>query len=133
LLVAALTREAATERIQTWLTRQEPDTLLISDWVVTEFASALSIKVRMELLDIRDRARVAGLFTRLRAESLTVVPVSREHFLTAARFADQYCTDLRAGGALHVAIAAAQGATICTLDKRLADAATSLAVSADLV
>jgi hypothetical protein len=42
LLVAALANEAATERVQIWLERQPPERLLISDWVVTEFASALS-------------------------------------------------------------------------------------------
>jgi hypothetical protein len=37
LLVAALTNEAATGRIQTWLSEQSPEGLLISEWVVTEF------------------------------------------------------------------------------------------------
>jgi hypothetical protein len=73
------------------------------------------------------------LFTRLKSDSLTVVPVTPDHFLTAARFADQYGIGLRAGDALHVEVAAGQGATICTLDKRLADGAIALGVSADLV
>jgi uncharacterized protein len=133
LLVAALTNEAATGRVQVWLSRQDAATLLTSEWVATEFASALSIKIRTGLLTVEDRAKVAGLFTRLKSESLTVVPVTREDFLTAARSADQYGIGLRAGDALHVAIAAGQGATICTLDKRLADGAIALGVSADLV
>ena len=107
--------------------------MLISEWVATEFTSALSIKIRAGLLSVEDRAKVAGLFTRLKSESLTVVPVTREHFLVAARFADQHGIGLRAGDALHVAVAAGQGATICTLDKRLAESATALGVSADLV
>ena len=41
LLVAALTTEAETERMQHWLGQQPADELTISDWVVTEFSSAL--------------------------------------------------------------------------------------------
>jgi predicted nucleic acid-binding protein len=133
LLVSALTREAATERIQVWLSRQDPAALMISDWVVTEFASALSVKMRINQLSVESRAKAVTLFTRLKAESLTVVPVTRDHFVAAARFADQHVLGLRAGDALHVAVAAEQGATICTLDKRLAEAATALGVSAELV
>jgi len=128
-----LTREAATERIQVWLSRQDPAALMISDWVVTEFASALSVKMRINQLSVESRAKAVTLFTRLKAESLTVVPVTRDHFVAAARFADQHVLGLRAGDALHVAVAAEQGATICTLDKRLAEAATALGVSAELV
>ncbi len=132
MLVAALTNEAATGRVQLWLSQQDPAGLLISEWVVTEIASALSIKIRMGQLTVEDRAKVTGLFTRLKEESLTVVPVIRDHFLTAGRFAEQYGIGLRAGDALHVAVAAARGATICTLDRRLAEGATAVGVSAEL-
>jgi uncharacterized protein len=43
LLVAALTNEAETERIQGWFGQQAEGDLAISDWVATEFSSALSI------------------------------------------------------------------------------------------
>jgi uncharacterized protein len=133
LLVAALTNEAATGRVQVWLSKQDPAALLISEWVATEFASALSIKIRTGVLTIDDRAKVARLFTRLTSESLSVVPVRREHFLVAARFVDQHGIGLRAGDALHVAIVAGEGAVICTLDRRLADGAIALGVSAEMV
>jgi predicted nucleic acid-binding protein len=106
---------------------------MISDWVVTEFASALSVKIRMHQLKVEDRAKTVNLFTRLKAESLFVAPITREHFAAAARFADQHGLGLRAGDALHLAVAADHGATIFTLDKRLAEAATSLGVRAEMV
>ena len=133
MLVSALTNEGATGRIQAWLSMQDPAALLISEWVVTEFSSALSIKLRTGQFLAGDRAKAAGLFARLKAESLTVVPITREHFLAAALLVDQYDIGLRAGDALHVAIAAALGATICTLDKRLSDAAVAVGVNAFLV
>ena len=44
-LVSALTNED-TARSQTWLSEQDASELTISDWTATEFASALSIKLR---------------------------------------------------------------------------------------
>ena len=128
LLVAALTREAKTETIQVWLGKQKPDELAISEWVTAEFSAALSIKLRTAQIDTGHRADALALFARLSADTLTIVPVQGVHFRTAARFADQYALGLRAGDALHLAIAADQGATLCTLDQLLAEAGSSVGV-----
>ena len=133
LLVAALTNETETERMQRWLGQQQPDELAISDWVVTEFSSALSIKLRAGQINENQRAEVLSLFTRLVTDSLAVVPVSRLEFRTAARFADQHALGLRAGDALHLAICTDHGATLCTLDRRLANAGSVLGVKAMLL
>jgi predicted nucleic acid-binding protein len=129
LLIAALTNEAATGRIQTWLSEQNPDGLLISEWVVTEFSSALSIKVRTGQISVEHRASALALFTRLSAESFTVLPVTASHFRIATLFADQYALALRAGDALHLAIAGDKGASLCTLDRRLAEGGLALGVN----
>ena len=59
--------------------------------------------------------------------------VTRDHFAAAGRFAERFNLGLRAADALHIAIAAGHGATICTLDRRLAEAASALGVNAALV
>jgi predicted nucleic acid-binding protein len=128
LLVAALTNEAETERMQAWLAAQAPEDLTISDWVTTEFSSALSIKLRTGQLDKAHRADALAMFTRLSADSFTVLPISGTQFRTAARFADQYGLGLRAGDALHLAVCADHGTTLCTLDKRLSEAGPALGV-----
>lgn len=133
LLVAALTNEVATERMQLWLSEQKPEDLLISDWVVTEFSAALSIKVRTGALTAEHRAGALTLFTQLSAESFASLPVSGRHFRTAARFADQYALGLRAGDALHLALARESGAILCTLDQRLAESGMALGVSTKLL
>jgi predicted nucleic acid-binding protein len=133
LLVAALTNEAETRRMQAWLGEQDPDDLVISDWVAAEFSAALSIKLRAEAIEASHRAEALTMFTRLCDDNLQVVPVTRMQFRMAARFADQYALGLRAGDALHLAVCADQGATICTLDRRLCEAALALGISAALL
>ena len=68
------------------------------------------------------------MLTRLAADSFTVMAVSRSQFRAAARLADQHALGLRAGDALHLAICADQGATLCTLNRRLSDAGSALGV-----
>ena len=128
LLVAALTKEAATSRIQAWLGKQEAGSLVISDWVTTEFSSALSMKLRARHIQAVHRADALAMFTRLIADSLTILPVSGLQFRTAALFADQHTLGLRAGDALHLAICADYGTTPCTLDRRLGEAGPMLGV-----
>ncbi len=127
-LVAALTRETDSIRIQTWLAEQAPGDLVISDWVATEFSSALSIKLRTGQIDTDHRADALAMFTQLSGESFTILPVSGVQFRTAARFADQVKLGLHAGDALHLAICADFGATLCTLDKPLGKAGPALGV-----
>src|SRR5712671_4267925 len=55
-LVAVLTNEAETGRMQHWLGQQPVDDLAVSDWVATEFSSALSIKLRTGQIGAAHRA-----------------------------------------------------------------------------
>ncbi len=88
-LVAALTNERETSRMQEWLGAQVPEKLFISDWVVTEFSSALSIKLRTGQITVTDRANSLAMFTRLCAESIGVLPVTSQNFRAAARWRDR--------------------------------------------
>lgn len=128
-LVAALTNEAATGRIQAWLAAARPGDLTISDWVVTEFSSALSIKLRTGQLALKHRAAALAMFTRLAAESFSLLPLSGAHFRMAAHFADRHELGLRAGDALHLAVVREAGVTLCTLDRRLAEGGQALGIA----
>jgi predicted nucleic acid-binding protein len=133
LLVAALTAEARTADAQAWLVAQPTDELAISDWVITEFSSALSIKLRTGEISLAKRTEALGAFRRLVSETFTVLAVSAGHFRTAATFADQHALAIKAGDALHLAIAAGGGAVLCTLDRRLAEAGPPLGVQTRLL
>ena len=79
------------------------------------------------------RAGSLALFTQLTMDSFTTSPISGTHFRTAARFADQHLLGLRAGDALHLALARESGATLCTLDRRLSESGMALGVNTVLL
>jgi predicted nucleic acid-binding protein len=133
LLVAALTNEAATGRVQAWLGKWQSDSLAISEWVITEFAAALSMKLRTRQIDEKYRARAVAEFTKMTANAVAVLNVTAAHFKVATRLAGDVKLALRAGDALHLAIANEQGVSLCTLDKQLAKAGKILGVSTELV
>jgi hypothetical protein len=129
LLVAGLTAEAETRRIQTWLQERASDDLLLSDWVVTEFSAALSTKLHSGQVTVTQRAAALSVFSQFCMNTSVVLPVSHEQFHTAARFAEQHALGLRGGDALHLAICGEYGATLCTLDRRLSEAGPPLGIA----
>jgi len=132
LLVAALTPERRTAEVQRWLAKQKPDDLVISDWTVTEFSAALSMKVRSRQLDPESRSDALALFTRLARETFSVLPVAREDFREASRLADLHESGLRAGDALHLGVVANHGERLLSLDRVQVEVAVAAGISARL-
>jgi uncharacterized protein len=119
--------EAASEDSRAWLDIYG-ERLVISHWVVAEVASALSMKVRIGALTTEQRADVKETWKNFLDTSLSLIEIRSEHFHTAARFAERHDLNLRASDALHIAVACAAGATLVTLDKRMADSAVACGV-----
>jgi uncharacterized protein len=97
------------------------------------FPSAMSIKLGTGQPGPDHRAAALASFTRLAADTLRILAVEWASFRTAARFADQPTLNLGAGDALHLAICAEWGATLCTLDRRLGEAAPVVGVGSVLL
>jgi len=130
-VVAAVTNERSTKAAQRALNTAED--LAISDWTITEVASALSIKQRTATLSAADRVTAAATFEVLVATALVVLPVARADFSAAVTLLADPATGLRAGDALHLAVARSVGSTIYTLDKPFAAAARKLGAAVTLV
>lgn len=127
-VVAFLTPEAHSDRVERWFGDNAASDLVVSPWVTTEISSALSIKLRAGAITLDHRAAVLARWQQMLDANVTTVSVTDAHFDAAARFADRHDLGLRAGDALHLAIAAQSGCTLVTLDHAMATAAPALGI-----
>ena len=119
--VAAFTMEPAYTRKAQRFLMQESD-IQASSWTVTEFASALMIKLRRG--DINDPYRLNAWqrFKELISARALVRPVPTDAYVEAAELVIQ-SNQLRAADALHLATARQIGCSeLATFDKVLASA-----------
>ena len=131
LFVASVIREVGTEAAKTYLSDRSDQPLLISRWVVTEFSSALALKVRTGTITASEQSAALIMFRRFSTLRLQVVNVDPVDFDVAAALCDQSGVPLRAGDALHVAVCKRIGARLATFDGGLAAAAGHHGVSTD--
>ena len=133
LVVSSVSVEVRTDDVIRWMEQQDQDEFAISDWVVTEFSSAASLKLRTGVIDSARRTAMLAQFAKLSVHTFHVLPVEASAFRTAARFCDQPQLNLRSGDALHLAVCAENGATMCTLDQKLNQAATLVGIPSVLL
>jgi uncharacterized protein len=129
-IVASFTVETATRPAQTWLAAQLSEKLATSPWVKTEFYSALAMKRRLKEISDETYADTTQQFFTMTRDTMWECEITHAHFEAAAGIVAQHGLKLRAADALHLAIADANDASICTLDQRLFDAARALGIPA---
>lgn len=120
-LVAAHTREPRTALAQAWLTAQGGNQLILSSWTLVECDSALAIKERRGEIDAATQAAVIAEIEALAARIKPLIAPTDVDYRRARELCRYSASRLRAGDALHLALALRLGAThLATLDEILA-------------
>lgn len=84
--------------------------LVSADWLAVEFASAIAAGLRAKALRPAQARLAHEAFDALTATGLRLLPVSRNAYREAARLCAAKDSRLRAGDALHLAVAVEAGA-----------------------
>ena len=130
-LAPLILQESTSEKIEAFFAKTQVGQLYISHWTRVEFASLISREVRMGGLAEADALQAIGQFDELVADSFQVLVPSVSDYELAKGYIQLFTTKLRAGDALHLAIASNNRAKeLYTLDDGLLDAAKLLKVHA---
>lgn len=130
-LAPLILQEATSEKIEAFFAKLPAGQLYVSHWTRVEFASLVAREVRMGGLIERDALLATGQFDELVAESFHVLVPSVVDYEQAKGYIQQFATRLRAGDALHLAIASNNSAkTLYTLDEGLLNTAKLMKVHA---
>ncbi|MBI4969391.1 MAG: type II toxin-antitoxin system VapC family toxin [Rhodospirillales bacterium] len=105
-LVPLLLPEATSDKVARFLRALPAPELTISHWVRVEFSSLLGREVRMGGLAPAMAARADAQFEAMIAKSFVILLPDGADFDRAKEFLGRPETGLRAGDALHLAIAA---------------------------
>lgn len=120
-------QEVTSKSVEAVLLNIPTDKLAISDWTSVEFASLLSRRVRMSELTPELIETVMRSFQEDATQSYTIFTVTTADFLLATELIQQWETGLRAGDALHLAIASNRNVeNLLSLDRGLINAAQKL-------
>jgi predicted nucleic acid-binding protein len=125
-LVPVFIREPKSEAVISWF-ESAGERLAISEWSLVEFASAAAIKVRTGQAAANLAKQATVRVHEFARKHCTVAVPGREQFHRAAELAGDGALKLRAGDALHLAIAESLNAQgIFCLDDAMIKSAKSL-------
>ncbi len=122
--------EPTSDKIAAFIGTLGAEHFTISHWTRIEFSSLLAREVRMGGLAPQAASRADARFDSMVSDSFTVLLPNAEDFGMEKQYLGQFETGLRAGDALHLAIAGNHGAkTIYSLDRTLLKAGSLLGLS----
>ena len=128
-LVPAFIREPKSDAVLAWLETSD-QRLIVSEWSITEFSSAAAIKVRTGEITPGLARQARARFLGFAENHCSIAIPQRADFRRAADLASDLNLKLRAGDALHLAIAEASKVEgILCFDETMAASAKSMGLS----
>ena len=116
-----------TERAKACMARN-PDSLIVSDFVAAEFASAVARLTRTRRLTTDDATALFGTFDAWTARTAETANATTPDIAAASAVLRRLDLNLRAPDAINIAVADRLGAILATFDDRMATAARALGV-----
>ncbi len=130
-LVPLFIPEKESERVELHIQGLDEEMVLtVSHWTVVEMASVFSRLVRMRELGKSTAKKLDRAMSRVFEASFEIVTPQSADFRLCRNYLNSFDNSLRAGDALHLAIAANQGSDlIFSLDKTMLAAGAALGLT----
>ncbi len=129
-VVPLIVPEASSSRARSWFERldsAQTKALAVSAWVLTEFTSAMGIKVRNRELTRSQGESARALLEDALLPNVSIIEVTPTDFRLAETMLREFSLGLRAGDALHLATASRCAAQqFVSLDRKLCNVAAVL-------
>lgn len=123
--------EPTSSRVEAFLNRELPGSIVVSRWARTEFASLLARNVRMKLQAEGDARTLMDHFDEDVGSSFyAYTPTAEDFDLATSLILASPTSGLRGADALHLAAAKNQRFSLYTLDQTLLRAAEAFGVDA---
>ena len=130
-LAPLILEETTSAKIEAFFAKLPVGELYVSHWTRVEFASLIAREARMGSLAEPDALLAIAQFDELVADSFQILAPSIVDYEQAKGYIQHFASKLRAGDALHLAIASNNGTKMLyTLDEGLLSAAKLLKVHA---
>ncbi len=125
--------EPTSEKVERFLRRKRNAPLAMSHWTRVEFASALARQVRIGSMTHKAAVAADARLAEIVSDTFVILPPSPADFELAGQFLLRRKIRLRAGDALHLAIASNNRATaVYSLDRNLLAAGRRLGLKTRL-
>jgi hypothetical protein len=124
-LVSLFATDTHTPRVQALIARS-PEGVIVSEWGLAEFTSALAIGIRTTRLQAHERDQAEATLNAWLARNGPALSLEPGDGESARQLIRATLRPLRGGDALHLAIVRRLGCALASFDRRMHEAAVDL-------